>query len=132
MGASVPQQNNGANYDGSPGASPAAPGPAADIITALQKPDVNSTPSWGEPAPQVIANPNQNYANIAGGAESIGINPNTDITAGVPQTNTPAINSQGTPGFGLNSISAGSSAIAPANIIASLMQGGSMVPSYAG
>lgn len=79
--------------------------PIIDILTQPQgpqtqtaQPEMPQTPQWGQPT----ADPNQGFMPIIGGAGSPGFNPNTDMNAGVPISNTPNLNQQNTPGFALN------------------------------
>ena len=98
-------------------------GAVADDTTQQQTPQVQ----WGTNPSGMIADPNNNYAQSPIGLPSPGFNPNTDMNAGVPVSNTPAINQQGSPGFGLNANY--NTAPDPTKIMATLMAG---IGSYAG
>lgn len=104
MGADI-----GKDYTGGT-ASPAAPDPVLNAVnngvgavandtTQQQTPQVN----WGTPEPtQAVADPNNSFQPTYTGMVNPGFNPNTDMNAGVPIANTPAVNQQGAPSFALS------------------------------
>lgn len=73
-----------------------------------------------------VNNPNTGFTPTPPGASSPSINPNSGaISPGVPITNTPAINSEQTPGFSFNSLQ--TSTYNPAQILSSLMSANSQM-----
>lgn len=74
-------------------------GAVANDTTQQQTPQVN----WGTlDTTQAVADPNNSFQPTYSGMGSPGFNPNTDMNAGVPIANTPAVNQQGAPSFALN------------------------------
>lgn len=108
MGAKIPdyKTNDVSSMIGGAG-NPAATSPNQSILNAVTNgvgTGAPPSPNWGSDINQsMIADPNKQYQPIAVGTGTSGVNPNTDINAGVPISNTPSINQQNSPGFGFNS-----------------------------
>lgn len=110
MGAQIPGLENMDKIGG--GGNPAVPSDSKPILNAIASGVGDNTTSQSQSTPQVnwgdnggttlVADPNNNYQPTQTGINQIGVNPNTDINAGVPIYNTPSTNQQGAPGFGLN------------------------------
>lgn len=108
----MPKPNGAPNQPLGIGASPtnipSSAAPTLDVLNRTNPPNMApiasspmQQPDWGiHPGTDLSANPNNNFILQALGGQAPGYNPNYDSQVGVPNANTPAINSQTTPAIG--------------------------------
>jgi len=74
--------------------------PSSGVMSLESNPS-SQQPNWGaHSGTDLSANPNNNFMLQALGGQSPGYDPNSSPQVGVPNANTPAINSQTTPSIG--------------------------------